>query len=189
MTRTSTHRPRVAAGILLGLTLGLFAWTAFATRDASDRAVTDQILAESAKPGGHAPAAGQALTEARKALRRADDARASGDTANAARLEGLAREWAELASDLSRAVRVEADADSAQAAAADAALQVRQARAMLEVLVARQARAQGELQASYAQSDAGLHPAALAAARAVAPSASSPPPTPRAPSSVGGGAR
>ena len=150
MTCTSTHRPRLVAGVLLGLTLGLFAWTAFATRDVSDRAVTDGILAENAKPGAYAPAASRALAEARRALRRADDAKAAGDMANAARLEGLAREWAELARDLDRAVLFESDADSTQAAAADAALQVRQARALIEVLVARQARAQGELQLLHA---------------------------------------
>jgi hypothetical protein len=145
----------------------------------TDKAIAEQILATLGTPESPAPAAsggapaasgapGSSVTpapeaiarnpldEARRALERAAGARRSGDVRHAELLEGLAREWAEIARDVVRAASVEADAGALEVAAADAGLRAERARALLEESIARRGRAGAELDKLTA--DAGLFP-------------------------------
>lgn len=172
MTRSNPIRHRALAAIVLGIGMAGFTWSAMANRAPDDRAAASKILARHAA-GAAAPANHHALAEAKKALARADQARAAGDTKNAAHLEGLAREWAEMAQDIARAASAEQDADKTQRAAASTSLQLRKTQALVETLVARRARAQGELQQVHAASSAAIPSAALSAARLRPPSSAS----------------
>jgi hypothetical protein len=97
-----------------------------------------------ADPGlGHLASAPS--SEARRALERARGARAAGDVRHAELLEGLAREWAETARDVLRAVEVEREASGLESTAADVATRAQRARALLEEDLARRGRAEAEL--------------------------------------------
>jgi hypothetical protein len=171
--KSSFMRPIVALALAGGIALAAF--TAFADRASADRTATMQIFqlqpdggaGSSAAAAAAASAAGSAsasavvsapysrpLAEARNALARADNAAAGGDTAGARLLEGLAREWAELAQDVARAEQATSDAGALQLAAADAAQRVHRARAMLDELAGRKARATGELKELVERADA-----------------------------------
>jgi hypothetical protein len=163
MTRSNQFRHRTLAAIALGIGLGGFTWTAMANRGPDDRTVATQVLAQYAASAS--PASSHALAEANRALQRAEQARAAGDVTHAKHLEGLAREWAEMAQDVTRATSAEGRADQKQRAAASATLNIRKTQALIETLVARRARAQGELQQLHAASSAGIPSAALSAAR------------------------
>lgn len=164
MTRLHPSRNLALAAVVLLVGIAGFTWSALASRAPDDRSVANEIISQQTA-GSSAPVASRALAEARRALQRADHARSAGDTANARHLEGLAREWAEMARDVARATNAEQRADRNQRAAASASLQVRKTHAMIETLVARRARAQGELQQLHAASSAGIPAAALSAAR------------------------
>lgn len=86
------------------------------------------------------------VRRARKALERAHGARASGDTAHAKMLDGVALEWAETARDLIRAADAEAAATRTATAAKEVAGKAERARALLEETQARRGRAEAELQ-------------------------------------------
>ena len=148
---------RAAVAFALAAGLSLAAFSALADRPATDRSVASQILNQQAAAPS-ASAMTRPLSEARRALERADSALAAGDATNARHLEGLAREWAELAIDVGRAADAEKDAGAAQQSAADTAQKVQRARAMLDELAARKARAQGEWNEWNARADAGAAP-------------------------------
>lgn len=105
------------------------------------------------------------INNVQKSLFRADQARAAGDTKNAAYLEGLAREWAELGADLTRTIAVESAATKKQNAASSASTKIRKTEAMLDSLAAQRARTEAELQQVRASSNAALPEAAISAAR------------------------
>lgn len=158
VTRTvSPARALVVVALATGLALA--AWSASADRTSSDRAVAEQIVArfssESAPPSS---AAARPIAEARRALERAESARGAGDLENAKLLEGLAREFAEVAQDVARAVEAEADAGSLQRSVADASVRAERLRAMIDELTIRKARTQGELRLLIEQADAGASP-------------------------------
>jgi colicin import membrane protein len=116
---------------------------------ASDKVVTEQILATINTAAGSSSAAAVTrapVEEAKRALERASGARRSGDVHHAELLEGLAREWAETARDLVRAASVEADAGTLELAAAEAGVQAERARSLLEEAVARRGRGEAELE-------------------------------------------
>ena len=163
MTRLHPSRNLALAVVLLAGMAG-FTWSALANRAPDDRKAATEIISQQTA-GSSTPAASHALAEASDALERADQARSAGDTVNATHLEGLAREWAEMARDIARATNAEALADRNQQAAASASAQVRKTHAMIETLVARRARAQGELQQLHGASSASIPSAALSAAR------------------------
>lgn len=142
--RSSFIRPVLALAATLGLVFA--AVTALADRASADRSATHQILTQLQPEAGAAASSSYArpLAEARSALTRADNAAATGDLAGARLLEGLAREWAELAVDVARAEQATRDAGALQQAAADAAQRVQRARAMVDELAVRKARAEGE---------------------------------------------
>jgi len=171
-------RPFVALTLSAGLILA--AVSALADRPSSDRSVTTQILGQFQPDSGPiASAVARPVSEAKAALARADSAAASGDAVTAHLLEGLAREWAELALDVSRSVQVQQDAGSLQLAAADASLRAQRARAMLDELAARKSRAQGELNQLTSQTDAGPTPNAPSAVPASKPAPKGPAAAPR----------
>lgn len=165
MTRSNQSRHRTLAAIVLGIGFAGFTWNAMANRGPDDRTVATQVLAQYAASASAVPASSHALAEAKLALQRAEQARAAGDLTHARHLEGLAREWAEMAQDVTRATSAEGRADQKQRAAASATLNIRKTQALIETLVARRARAQGELQQLHAASSAGIPSAALSAAR------------------------
>jgi hypothetical protein len=163
--RNSFVRPLLAVAIAGGFALAAF--TALAERASADRAATTQIFAQlQPEAGAVASSYARPLAEARNALARADNAAAAGDIAGARLLEGLAREWAELAVDVSRAQQAASDAGALQTAAADAAQRVQRARAMLDELAVRKARAAGELKQVLEAADAAPTPATPKAAGA-----------------------
>lgn len=175
----SPIRPFVALAIAAGLSLAAF--SALADRPATDRTVAQQVLAQHSSDAAPASSAlARPLSEARAALARADNAIAAGDSANARLLEGLAREWAELASDASRASQAERDAVAKQQAAAEASKRVQRARAMLDELAARKARAQGELNQWMEKTNAGAAPGSSGKPAPKAPPKAAPPAPPPA---------
>jgi hypothetical protein len=126
---------------------------------ASDKVVTEQILATIQTAAGSSSAVSVTrapVEEAKRALERASGARRSGDVHHAELLEGLAREWAETALDLARAASVEADAGALEQSASEAGVQAERARSLLEEAVARRGRDEAELEKLSA--DAGLFP-------------------------------
>jgi len=125
-----------------------------------------------------------ALEQTRRALDRADQAKAAGDTITARHLEGLAREWADMARDILRASEAESRADQNQLAAVSASASARRTQAMIDTLASRRSRAEGELQQVRSESSASLPAAAISAAR-VRPAPARPTPTSAAPTSTG----
>ncbi len=145
MSRNTVASPRRLAALVVLACAVPVAWTVSAAPGQSDRALTTSILHQVASAPSASPVA-RPIAQARKALDRAQDARASGDEVHAVMLEGLALEWAELAQDILRASDAERAVDTSQAAAASASIRVQRSRAMLEELAARKARASAQMQ-------------------------------------------
>jgi hypothetical protein len=160
---------RLVTTATAGLVVALAGWSALATAGTSDLEVARQVLASVASSApissGHSPTA-YAEQQAHLALERADDTRRAGDLRNSAHLEGLAREWAELARDTRRALELETKLEAVQRRAASETQALRRERALLDELMARRARAEGELQELRSATDASIPAAAVAAARA-----------------------
>jgi hypothetical protein len=90
--------------------------------------------------------AAEPIAEARKALTRARSARQAGDDSGATLLDRLAREWAEVAVALLKAVEAERRADEAERRLEEVETKTVRARALLEETVARRGRTKQELQ-------------------------------------------
>jgi hypothetical protein len=144
------------AGWVVMVVIGVGLGTSALGQQASDRATAEQILAGATSSSAQAALLKAPSDEAKKALERARGARQSGDVAHAELLEGLAREWAEIARDLARAAAIEADAGALETSAAQAALRAERARALLEEAISRRGRAEAELEKLSA--DAGPFP-------------------------------
>ncbi len=129
----------LAASLLTG---GL----AFATRAGDDRAQAQATIAELEKSPAEARLAHEAITETKRALGRADDARAANDEKHAPELDALAREWAETGRDLVRAAEAEKRLTDLQRELSDVETKASRARALLEETVARRGRAQAKLE-------------------------------------------
>lgn len=112
----------------------------------SDREVATDLVDGLAKQPGSAALAHESIDKARHALRRAADARASGDHVHGAELEALAREWAETGSDLVRAAAAEKKLAQTQRELSETETRLIRARALLEESVARQGRAKQKLE-------------------------------------------
>lgn len=89
--------------------------------------------------------AAEPLKNAKSALQRAADARATGDKQHAQLLEGLALEWAEAAGDLTRTAALEQKAADVEAKAAELDAKSVRALAIIEEALARRGRAELEL--------------------------------------------
>ena len=99
-----------------------------------------------AREARHGTLAGEPLSQARRALERAAEARAAGDHEHGALLDALGREWAETARDLVRAAETEREADKLEREAHELESKLLRARSLLEETVARRGRAQETLE-------------------------------------------
>ena len=143
-----------------------------------DRATTAALLGELDHDVAHKAAIGAPLQRAHEALERATRMRAAGDEAHAQLADGLARELAETARDLVRALEAERMANDARRAATDAGTVGDRERALLEEGIARNGRLRTEIEelgrprqkeartSSLAMSDAGAPAPAPAPAAA-----------------------
>lgn len=131
----------LAPAALLLAALAAPASAADGDRDAARR-IVDQL----AKQPPDARLAKEPIEKAEHALRRAGDARATGDHVHAAELDALAREWAETAADLVRAARAEDELAATQKQLTETETRLVRARALLEETVARRGRARQTLE-------------------------------------------
>jgi hypothetical protein len=123
--------------------VGVTAQTAGAGDD--DRARAEALVAAAKASPSADRLVGEPLTKAEDALRRADQARRSGDSPHAALLDGLGREWAETAQTLLLAQQAERRAVDLERQTAELDSKTTRARALLEETVARRGRAQASL--------------------------------------------
>lgn len=121
-----------------------FSGIAFAARG-DDRARAEGAISRLKLDPAHARLAHEPLTQAERALRRADEARAASDPTHPPQLETLAREWAEAGVDLVRAAEAEKKLNDVQKQIADVETKTTRARALLEESIARRGRAQAKL--------------------------------------------
>lgn len=110
-----------------------------------DRARAEAAIARVKQDPAHARLAHEPLSQAERALRRADEARAANDATHPPRLESLGREWAETAADLVRAAEAEKKLSDVQKEIAEVETKTTRARALLEESIARRGRAQAKL--------------------------------------------
>jgi hypothetical protein len=134
--------------MLLPLVLALAgsAGVALASRSGDDRARAEALIAELERAPAHARLARDAIESAKRAARRADEARAAGDLVHSPELDALAREWAETGSDLVRAADAEKKLADTQRELTRVETQATRARALLEETVARRGRARAKLE-------------------------------------------
>ena len=98
--------------------------------------------------------AAEPLKNAKGALTRAADARATGDKQHAQLLDGLALEWAQSAGDLTRTAALEQKAADVEAKAAELDAKSVRALAIIEEALARRGRAELELSEQEASTKA-----------------------------------
>jgi hypothetical protein len=139
---------------LAAAVVGVTAKTAGAGDD--DRARAEALaVAAKASPSAERLVA-EPLAKAEDALRRADQARKTGDSPHAALLDGLGREWAETAQTLLLAQQAEQRAADLQRRTAELESKTTRARSLLEETVARRGRARSSLDALDATADGGV---------------------------------
>lgn len=144
--RVKSHKRLRFSLALLGIAaLGFGARPAMA-REHSDRVVAEQLVMELSQLSEEdRPAVSGPMAQAEKALARAADARGGGDDRAGELLEGLAREWAEMAQNTWRAAEAEAAANARKAKAAKVATRADRARALLEEAIIRRGRREAKL--------------------------------------------
>lgn len=129
--------PLIAALVLI------VSGAAYAARESGDRARAEQLL------GGLVSAdpklVGEPVKNAKAALKRADDMRASSDLEHAELSEGVAFEWAATAGDLTRAAKSEGEVNKLEKDLKDVETKKLRAQALLEETIARRERAKGKL--------------------------------------------
>jgi hypothetical protein len=139
---------RTARRLLVGLILaGCLGASVVAMAGADDRSAAESALREV----GVAPnkdVAAEPVTRAKAALERGTRMRAAGDEAHARLADSLARAWAEVARDVTRAAAVEARTAAAHAGAADAGAIAERERALLEEAIAQSGRLRSQLEAA-----------------------------------------
>jgi hypothetical protein len=111
-----------------------------------DRATTASILDVLGRDAAHKDALAPWVKRTQEALERASRFRAAGDEAHARIADGLARELAETALDLSKTIDAENAADEARRAATDAGVVGERERALLEEGIARNGRLRAEIE-------------------------------------------
>lgn len=112
-----------------------------------DKSAAELAIAEVDKAGVDGKPAEAQATLAKKALLRADAARASGDSAQAMLLEGLARTHAEMARDVLRAAKIEGERTTAEQRTTELSTDSERKRALIEEIAARKQRAAADLAA------------------------------------------
>jgi hypothetical protein len=114
--------------------------------EGDDRATAEALVKQAAP----SPVTSEAIARANEALEQATRLRAAGDEAHAKAAEGLAREWAETARDLSLAVAAEKLAEDSKRQAMQSQAQLQRTRALVEESIARLGRLRAELDAASA---------------------------------------
>jgi hypothetical protein len=126
-----------------------------ATPAGSGSAATTAASAGAAPPGSAAaesgPVTAEALARAQEATEQATRFRAAGDEAHAKAADGLAREWAETARDLTLAAAAEKLAEERKRQSMEAQAQLERTRALVEEGIARLGRIRAEIGASTAK--------------------------------------
>jgi hypothetical protein len=125
--------------------LGLSVAPAALADGGEDHAAAAEIVKQIESNPARAAVAAEALGHAKEALERATRLRSAGDEPHAKAADGLAREWAEDARDITRAAEAEAAAGEARRKAVEAQAQVERTRALVEEGIARIGRLTAEL--------------------------------------------
>jgi chromosome segregation ATPase len=112
---------------------------------ADDHAMAAELASKLEHDSTHAQVTAAVVAHCKDALERATRLRGSGDEAHAKAADGLAREWAETARDLSRAADAETKAADLRRKAVDAQARLERARALVEDGIARIGRLRAEL--------------------------------------------
>ncbi len=129
--------------------VALTALAAFALASgADDRAVAEAILQDLERDPAHKALIASTVQKSRDALERAKRMHAAGDDPHAKLAEGVAREWAEMARDLTKAADLEQAAAQARRDALDAGALLDRERALLEEGIARTGRLRAQLEAA-----------------------------------------
>ena len=149
--RRGRREPGGNAAACLCLCLGL-AVAGMALGETSARAEGDdrsaaEALVKPLEQAASSPITAEALAGAKGALEQATRLRAAGDEAHAKAADGLAREWAETARDLSLAAAAERLADDRKRQSMQAQAQLERTRALVEEGIARLGRIRAELEA------------------------------------------
>ncbi len=134
------------ASALASCATSLLALPALAQGD--DHAAAQAIVDEVARDTAHASITGEALGLARDELERATRLRVVYDEKRARAADGAAREWAEMARDLLRAVDAETKASDVRRKALEKQEQVDRTRALVDEDIARIGRLKAELEAA-----------------------------------------
>jgi hypothetical protein len=143
-----------AVGLLcLAGVLGVLARTAGAGD--GDRARAEVLMSAVKATPSADRLVGEPIARAESALRRADNARRTGDASHAALLDALGRDWAETAQTLVAAQEKERKASELETRTRELEGQTTRERALLEETVARRGRARASLDALEASADAG----------------------------------
>jgi hypothetical protein len=141
------HVRRCAVALATVAFVGAALAAGVAARDAfAGDGGTAAILDNLANDAAHKAPTAAIVQRGRDALERAVRMRAAGDEAHAQLADGLAREEAETAQDLVRALDAERTADEARRAATDAGTVGERERALLEEGIARNGRLRAEIQ-------------------------------------------
>ncbi len=139
MRPKNTRSFALVAGLLLSTALAYAASTATPSAQATD------IIGAIEGNTDQAKLAADSLSKAKDALKRAGDARHSGDQEHARMLDELALEWASAASDLVRAAELEEKSSKVELEASKLEAKAVRAVAIIEEAVARKGRAEDQL--------------------------------------------
>jgi hypothetical protein len=123
------------------------AWGLAGVARGDDRASTAALLDELDRDTAHKQDIAEMVKRARVSMERATRLRSAGDEGHARLADGLAREQAETARDLARAIDAERAADDARRGAIDAGAAGDRERALLEEGIARNGRLRAEIDA------------------------------------------
>jgi hypothetical protein len=134
----------VTAGLIVALTV--FCCPSARAQGKSDRTAVLSTLERLKRDPKARYVAARAISEAERALGRADAAKQAGDTSRPQLLEALARKWAESASDLARAYQAENRATAVERRLLGTQERLLRARALLEEAMARVERARAALE-------------------------------------------
>jgi hypothetical protein len=172
------------ASLLAGVGVAGGAWSWSTTARGDERASTAALLDELERDAAHKADLAELIKRARGAMERAARLRSAGDESHARLADGLAREQAETARDLGRAIDAERAADDARRGAMDAGTAGDRERALLEEGIARNGRLR-------AQIDAVAKPLAetKTSAQARTGDGGAPPPPPKGKPAADGGAQ
>jgi hypothetical protein len=136
------------AKVAISMAMGAATFAHAGTSRADDRSATLALLQTLE------PTTDPAAKQSRDALERGTRMRGAGDDAHARLAEGLALEWARLASDRARTLAVEKEARALEVLAIENGARVERERALLEEAIARSGRLRAELTELHAKGGA-----------------------------------